>query len=148
MSHICKLSLIPLPLHVALLCFVSSVVVLVVDVDVPRDVADQDPAHTDPVTDRLLNKCPDKEQTNYDVQIGDGMDIVIVGENGESLSKHVTDQRCDIHCFSGDVKNPALSIALNHLPGNNIMSSFNAPFQNHKISEYPFNDSLRYKVSD
>ena len=35
------------------------------------------------LTDRLLNKCQEKEQTNCDVQIGDGMDIVIVGENGE-----------------------------------------------------------------
>ena len=34
------------------------------------------------LTDQLLNKC-EKEQTNYDVQIGDGMDIVIVGENGK-----------------------------------------------------------------
>ena len=32
--------------------------------------------------DRLLNKL-EKEHTNCDVQIGDGMDIVIVGENGK-----------------------------------------------------------------
>ena len=50
---------------------------------------------------------------------------------------------------SGDVKNPVnLSIALNHLPGNNIMSSFSnvATFQHNKISEYPFNDSLRWNI--
>ncbi len=33
------------------------------------------------VTDRLLNKM-EKEQTHFDVQIGDGMDIGIMGENG------------------------------------------------------------------
>ena len=65
-------------------------VVLVVDVDVTHHHPnDHQPCphddHDDPdlphLTDRLLNKC-EKEQTNYDVQIGDGMDIVIVGENG------------------------------------------------------------------
>ena len=78
------------------------------------------------------------------MQIGDGMDIVIVGENGEK-NRDLVNVLIYISSFSGDVKNPKLSIALNHLPGNNIMSSFNnmAPFQNHKISEYPFNDSLR-----
>ena len=34
------------------------------------------------LTDRLLNKM-EKEQTTFDVQIGDGMDIGIMGENGE-----------------------------------------------------------------
>ena len=41
-------------------------------------------------------------------------------------------------------------MALNHFSGSNtILSSFNnvAPFQNSKISEYPFNDSIRYKVN-
>ena len=33
------------------------------------------------IIDQLLNKL-EKEQTNCDVQIGDGMDIVILGENG------------------------------------------------------------------
>ena len=35
------------------------------------------------LADRLLNKC-EKEQTAFDVQIGDGMDIGIMGENGQS----------------------------------------------------------------
>ena len=35
------------------------------------------------LADRLLNKC-EKEQTGFDVQIGDGMDIGIMGENGQS----------------------------------------------------------------
>ena len=64
--------------------FVSSCV-LDVDVDeappVLRHPDDPDHPH---LTDRLLNKCQEKEQTNCDVQIGDGMDIVIVGENGET----------------------------------------------------------------
>ena len=59
--------------------------VLDVDVDeappVLRHPDDPDHPH---LTDRLLNKCQEKEQTNCDVQIGDGMDIVIVGENGET----------------------------------------------------------------
>ena len=42
--------------------------------------ASSDSAH---LTDRLLNKM-EKEQTTFDVQIGDGMDIGIMGENGES----------------------------------------------------------------
>ena len=67
-------------------------VVLVVDVDVtpapnhdqpcPHDNLDDHDDDLPHLTDRLLNKC-EKEQTNYDVQIGDGMDIVIVGENGK-----------------------------------------------------------------
>ena len=40
------------------------------------------------LTDQLLNKG-EKEQTNYDVQIGDGMDIVIVGENGKQTAGQV-----------------------------------------------------------
>ena len=40
------------------------------------------------VTDRLLNKM-EKEQTNFDVQIGDGMDIGIVGENGNLITLQV-----------------------------------------------------------
>ena len=40
------------------------------------------------VTDRLLNKM-EKEQTNFDVQIGDGMDIGIVGENGNLITRRV-----------------------------------------------------------
>ena len=43
--------------------------------------AASDAAH---LTDRLLNKM-EKEQTTFDVQIGDGMDIGIMGENGEQL---------------------------------------------------------------
>jgi len=76
------------------------------------------------VTDRLLNKM-EKEQTNFDVQIGDGMDIGIMGENG-------------------DVKNPKLSVALNHFQAATIMSSIHnmTSFQNHNISEFPFNDSI------
>ena len=42
-------------------------------------VASDDPL----VADRLINKI-EKNQTGLDVQIGDGMDIGIVGENGES----------------------------------------------------------------
>ena len=47
-----------------------------------------DPPH---LTDRLLNtKHQDKDPaTNYDVQIGDGMDIVIVGENGKGASREI-----------------------------------------------------------
>ena len=47
---------------------------------------------------------------------------------------------------AGDVKNHKLSLALNHFSGSNtILSSFNnvGPFQTSKISEYPFNDSIR-----
>ena len=62
--------------------FVSSCV-LVVDVDEAPPRPPEDPDHPH-LTDRLLNKCQEKEQTNCDVQIGDGMDIVIVGENGET----------------------------------------------------------------
>ena len=36
------------------------------------------------IADRLLNKI-EKEQTNFDVQIGDGMDIGILGENGTAF---------------------------------------------------------------
>ena len=73
--------------------FVSSCV-LVVDVDEapPAHRHPDDPDHPH-LTDRLLNKCQEKEQTNCDVQIGDGMDIVIVGENGKiqiSLFKSVS----------------------------------------------------------
>ena len=54
--------------------------------DVVEDDHDHDFDHepdSPHLTDRLLNKLPaEKEQTNCDVQIGDGMDIVIVGENG------------------------------------------------------------------
>ena len=47
----------------------------------PAPLPASDPAH---LTDRLLNKM-EKEQTTFDVQIGDGMDIGIMGENGEQL---------------------------------------------------------------
>ena len=48
-------------------------------------------------------------------------------------------------CFSGDVKNPKLSVALNHFQAATIMSSFQnmTSFPNHNISEFPFNDSIR-----
>ena len=36
------------------------------------------------VTDRLLAKI-EKEETSFDVQIGDGMDIGIIGENGKGF---------------------------------------------------------------
>ena len=121
--------------------------VLDVDVDeAPPVLRHQDDPDHPHLTDRLLNKCQEKEQTNCDVQIGDGMDIVIVGENGETdICVSISFEILEIN-FVGDVKNPKLSMALNHLPGNNIiMSSFNniGPFQNPRISEYPFNDSLR-----
>ena len=64
----------------------------------------------------------------------------------EDTELYLIDTDHDHVMCSGDVKNPVnLSIALNHLPGNNIMSSFSnvATFQHNKISEYPFNDSLR-----
>ena len=82
-------------LFLQLFCF------LAVDVDVtptvaPRvcDVVEDDHDHvfdqpdSPHLTDRLLNKIPaekEQEKTNYDVQIGDGMDIVIVGENGQFI---------------------------------------------------------------
>nr|AMD09816.1 sodium channel alpha subunit [Acartia hudsonica] len=44
-------------------------------------------------------------EQQIDAQIGDGMDIGIIGENG-------------------DVKNPALSVALNHYQANSLMNSF------------------------
>ena len=69
---------------VVVVVVVAAVCVLAVDVDA-RLVAGEaaDPPH---LTDRLLNnKHQDKDPaTNYDVQIGDGMDIVIVGENGKA----------------------------------------------------------------
>ena len=50
------------------------------------------------VTERLLlhNKLADKQtgdsgQQQYDVQIGDGMDIGIIGENGEFWAQHYQD---------------------------------------------------------
>ena len=48
---------------------------------------------------------------------------------------------------SGDVKNLKLSVALNHYQAASIMSSFPnnmASFPNHNISEFPFNDSIRF----
>lgn len=36
------------------------------------------------VTERLLNKLEKEQSTNVDVQIGTGMDIGIIGENGKS----------------------------------------------------------------
>ena len=49
--------------------------------------------------------------------------------------------------FSGDVKNLKLTVGLNHYQAATIMSSFPnnmASFPNHNISEFPFNDSIRY----
>ena len=49
--------------------------------------------------------------------------------------------------MSGDVKNLKLSVALNHYQAASIMSSFPnnmASFPNHNISEFPFNDSIRF----
>ena len=52
----------------------------------PRQPAAPLPASdAEHLTDRLLNKM-EKEQTSFDVQIGDGMDIGIMGENGEWTS--------------------------------------------------------------
>ena len=52
----------------------------------PRQPAAPLPAcDAEHLTDRLLNKM-EKEQTSFDVQIGDGMDIGIMGENGEKTS--------------------------------------------------------------
>ena len=74
----------PLPcinvLHACLDCSCSLSCVLAVSV--PPDSPARDTSDELHLTDQLLNKC-EKEQTNYDVQIGDGMDIVIVGENGK-----------------------------------------------------------------
>ena len=74
---------------VVVVVVVAAVCVLAVDVDA-RLVAGEaaDPPH---LTDRLLNtKHQDKDPaTNYDVQIGDGMDIVIVGENGKGASREI-----------------------------------------------------------
>ena len=86
----------------------------------------------------------EKEQTTFDVQIGDGMDIGIMGENGESLHHLVT-----YNPSSGDVKNLKLTVALNHYQAASIMSSFPnnmSSFPNHNISEFPFNDSIRFTV--
>ena len=58
------------------------VVVYVVEVAAPPPEGELRPSDDQTVTDRLLNKI-EKEQANFDVQIGDGMDIGIVGENGE-----------------------------------------------------------------
>ncbi len=44
----------------------------------------QPPDQQDLVTDRLLASL-DREETKFDVQIGDGMDIDIAGENGRFL---------------------------------------------------------------
>ena len=47
---------------------------------------------------------------------------------------------------AGDVKNPKLSVALNHFQTSTIMSSFQnmTSFPNHNITEFPFNDSIRW----
>ena len=67
-------------LHACVTVAVVVVVLAVVPVLPPCPTAPvSDDLH---LTDQLLTKC-EKEQTNYDVQIGDGMDIVIVGENGK-----------------------------------------------------------------
>lgn len=58
------------------------VVVCFVAVAAPQPARELRPSDDQTVTDRLLNKM-EKEQTNFDVQIGDGMDIGIVGENGD-----------------------------------------------------------------
>ena len=60
------------------------VFVCVVGVEGPDEPppAGPPPGHAPLVTDRLLAKI-EKEQNNFDVQIGDGMDIGIIGENGE-----------------------------------------------------------------
>ena len=67
-------------------CCCSRCCVVAVDVDARRPGEPADPPH---LTDRLLNnKHQDKDPAaNYDVQIGDGMDIVIVGENGKGASQ-------------------------------------------------------------
>ena len=140
----------------------------------------------------------EKEQTTFDVQIGDGMDIGIMGENGEQqldkMSKGKPEDQhgpkigkirrkfppkkekggtiwenflknpffkaspCNIgfpyfhsSLISGDVKNLKLTVGLNHYQAATIMSSFPnnmASFPNHNISEFPFNDSIRYSVSE
>ena len=46
--------------------------------------AKPDSEHGKRLTDRLLNKIEKEHTNNYDVQIGDGMDIGIVGENGKT----------------------------------------------------------------
>ena len=74
-------------LHASFVYLVLSSCVLVVDVDEGPPAHHQDDPDHPHLTDRLLNKCQEKEQTNCDVQIGDGMDIVIVGENGEISGK-------------------------------------------------------------
>ena len=114
--------------------------VCVVAVAAPPPAVDLRPSDDQTVTDRLLNKM-EKEQTNFDVQIGDGMDIGIVGENGNILLM----KDAILMCFPGDVKNPKLSVALNHFQAATIMSSFQnmTSFPNHNISEFPFNDSIR-----
>ena len=63
-------------------------VVCVVAVAAPQPAGDVRPSDDQTVTDRLLNKM-EKEQTNFDVQIGDGMDIGIVGENGNLITLQV-----------------------------------------------------------
>ena len=65
-------------LHVliAVVCFVA------VAVAAPQPAQELRTSDDQNVTDRLLNKM-EKEQTNFDVQIGDGMDIGIMGENGK-----------------------------------------------------------------
>ena len=70
----------------AVVVVVAAVCVVAVDVDPRRPGEPADPPH---LTDRLLNtKHQDKDPAaNYDVQIGDGMDIVIVGENGKGASE-------------------------------------------------------------
>ena len=59
------------------------VLVLVVAAGPEEHLPVPPPGHGPLVTDRLLDKI-EKQQTNFDVQIGDGMDIGIIGENGRS----------------------------------------------------------------
>merc|ERR1740128_633795 len=81
------------------------------------------PGHGPLVTDRLLAKI-EKEQNNFDVQIGDGMDIGIIGENG-------------------DVKTTGLSVALNHYQANSLMNSFSKTDSvKGRITEFPYSDTI------
>jgi hypothetical protein len=70
------------------------------------------------------------------------MDIGIMGENGKCyIEASLT------HCCPGDVRNLKMTVALNHYQAATIMSSFPnnmANFPNHNISEFPFNDSIRF----
>lgn len=51
-------------------------------------------------------------------------------------------------CVSGDVKNPKLSVALNHYQTATLVNSFtnqnnSVSVGNHRLSEYPYSDTIR-----